>query len=209
MSSVVHVLVFSLCLSSFSQQLKPPKLQSLTVSLQAVPHARAAVRKPESAVVKKVAQEPAQVLATKKRVEKKHIKKTPRVIKQVAKPQKKQLVSKQEWKKAQQWAIHKEWDELVDFRQQEVMETVRQHVQTFWQLPEVVHDWQVKLRVKADGLGQVVSVTVSQSSGHSMFDQSCIDAVRFASPLPISSDSVVAARFSDFDLVMKPEQVGL
>ena len=62
------------------------------------------------------------------------------------------------------------------------------------------------VRVKLKRNGRVTSATIARSSGDSFFDQSALNAVHKASPLPIPNDSeLYAEHFNSFTFTFKPE----
>ena len=188
--------VLSVKLQTLVPEGPKPTLRPKTVSAPQ-PKAQALPKKPQ---VLQKKQMPLKVSQVKKKVE-------PRPIVKSQTLPKVPLISAQEWQIAQQKSLSQEWDELLVSRQQEISEHVKAHVQKFWQLPDISQSWQATLRVKANQRGQVQSVVVTSSSGHRLFDASCIEAVKAASPLPVGEDDTVAKMFEDFDLVMNPQQV--
>ena len=48
-------------------------------------------------------------------------------------------------------------------------------------------------------------MSLTQSSGDPVFDNSALNAVRQASPLPMSADPEVAAQFRSFNLKLRRE----
>ena len=63
-----------------------------------------------------------------------------------------------------------------------------------------------KVRVRLRRNGQVKSAKIARSSGNSFFDQSALNAVYKASPLPIPNDSdLYTEHFKSFTFTFKPE----
>ena len=64
-----------------------------------------------------------------------------------------------------------------------------------------------RLKVKLLPTGSVLSVEISESSGHLAFDRSAEAAVRKASPLPLPDDQILREKLREFTFTFKPEEI--
>ena len=87
------------------------------------------------------------------------------------------------------------------------MDLIRQQVGDYWQFPPNVRgDEEVTLQVVCVPTGQVISVTVVNSSGNTALDRSVEQAVYKASPLPVPEDIVLFEQnFRSFKIKFRPE----
>lgn len=85
---------------------------------------------------------------------------------------------------------------------------IRQKVGRNWNQPVNVQSGiTASVLVKLSVTGEVLSATVTRSSGNSVFDRSVENAVYKASPLPIPQERGVNERFRNLNLKFKPEDL--
>lgn len=84
---------------------------------------------------------------------------------------------------------------------------LRNRLHQHWRQPLGVdfNKFSCKIAVRLMPTGDVIDVTIVQSSGSVEFDRSAELAVRKASPLPMPPDPALASQFREFDFIFKPE----
>lgn len=84
---------------------------------------------------------------------------------------------------------------------------LRNKLHQHWRQPLGVDfsKYSCKIAVRLLPTGEVIEVTVKESSGSVEFDRSAALAVEKASPLPIPSDPAIASQFREFDFIFRPE----
>lgn len=78
---------------------------------------------------------------------------------------------------------------------------IQQTIRANWINPFQAGQYQVTLAIRLDPEGNVVSVSVIQSSGNEVFDRQVMYAVRKSSPLPLPKEAEVVSRLSSMNLV--------
>jgi len=84
---------------------------------------------------------------------------------------------------------------------------LRNKLHQHWRQPLGVdfNKFSCKIAVRLMPTGDVIDVTIVQSSGSVEFDRSAELAVRKASPLPMPTDPALAREFREFDFIFRPE----
>jgi len=83
---------------------------------------------------------------------------------------------------------------------------IHDRVKRVWRVPHSSQEGQLCIvKLALSPTGEVLSASITQSSGDPGFDNSALSAVRQASPLPISADPDVAAKLSSFNLKLRRE----
>lgn len=89
----------------------------------------------------------------------------------------------------------------------EFTEKIRAHTSSYWSYPSVVKpDDEVTVNIQLVPTGEVVSVQIVKGSGNALLDNSVLQAVRKASPLPVPKDIQVFEKdFRNFIMKFRPE----
>src|SRR5690554_6439297 len=89
----------------------------------------------------------------------------------------------------------------------EFTEKIRAHTSSYWSYPSVVQpDDEVTVNIQLVPTGEVVSVQTVKGSGNALLDNSVLQAVRKASPLPVPKDIQVFEKdFRNFIMKFRPE----
>lgn len=83
---------------------------------------------------------------------------------------------------------------------QQYMALIQQTIRANWINQFANQNLQATLQVQVDGQGNVLSVTVLQSSGNPVFDRQAELAVRQSSPLPLPPNAQLASQFAVINL---------
>ena len=98
-------------------------------------------------------------------------------------------------------------DELAKREIQKYQALIKQKIERIWSKPSGdLKGLKCVVNVRVIPGGEVISVTITRTSGNLVFDRSVEIGVRKASPLPLPKNPVIAAELYNFDFVFEPKQ---
>ena len=90
----------------------------------------------------------------------------------------------------------------------QLREEILQRIASYWQIPKAAKpNMQCVVQIQLSNVGVVQSIQLVKSSGLASLDQSAIDAVKKASPLPMPNDLNLINTFKQLRLTLRPEKI--